>query len=332
MLITCTPFRVSFFGGGTDLPSFYKREAGRVLSTTIAAHMYITVHQLSPFYPFNIRLSYSRTEQVKEINEVKHPVIRECLKMLKIDKPIEITSIADIPAKTGLGSSSSFTVGLLHSLHAFKGEYVSPDQLAEEACHVEIDLLREPIGRQDQYAAAFGGLRTYTFREDNTVSVRPVICKGETISCLFDNLMMFYVGGTRKAKDILREQSRKTTDNIENLRRMREMCEEGEEILRVGPENILAFGHLLHAAWQLKRSLASKISNPKIDECYERALKAGAIGGKLLGAGGTGFLLLFVEKNKQPQVRKTLGNLIEQPLSFDPEGSRLIYVGKSWYK
>lgn len=328
MLITCTPFRVSFFGGGSDLPVFCEKETGQVLSTAIAAHMYITVHQLSNLYPFKIRVSYSRTELAGTTDEVRHPVVRECLKMLNVDRPIEITSIADIPARTGLGSSSSFTVGLLHALHAFQGDYASPEQLAEEACRIEIDLLGEPIGKQDQYAAAFGGLRKYTFLGRDRVSVRPTICRPETLARFFDSLLMFYVGGTREAKDILKEQNARTDENTESLLNMRDMCDQGEEILQGKPDGLPAFGQLLDQAWRIKRSLAAKISNPLIDQWYDRARAAGAIGGKLLGAGGTGFLLLFVEKEKQPRVRKALSELTEQPILFEPEGSRIIYVGK----
>lgn len=331
MLITCTPFRVSFFGGGTDLPSFYQKQPGQVLSTAIQAHMYITVHRLSNLYPFNIRVSYSRTELAKSPDEIKHPVVRECLKLLRIEEPIEITSIADIPAQTGLGSSSSFTVGLLHALHAFRGDFASPDQLAEEACRVEIELLQEPIGRQDQYAAAFGGLRRYTFFEDDTVGVRPLICTKKTINLLFDQLLMFYTGGSRAADEILKEQSDNTPVNMPALLRMRDLCEAGERILQGDQKNLSDFGRLLDETWQLKRTLTPRISNPRIDRWYKRARQAGALGGKLLGAGKSGFLLFFVEKDKQKQVRKALKSLTEQPISFEPEGSRLIYVGKHWY-
>lgn len=327
MLITCTPFRVSFFGGGTDLPAFYEREEGKVLSTAIAAHMYITVHRLSPLYPFKIRVSYSKTELAKEPDEIQHPVVRECLKMLNVTQPIEITSIADIPAKTGLGSSSSFTVGLLHALHAFQGDYVSPEQLAEEACHVEIKLLQEPIGKQDQYAAAYGGFRKYIFQAGDRVSIRPVICQPGRLHQLFERLMMFHIGGTREAREILQDQNAKTGDNLEQLGNMRDMCDQGEEILQEETNDIRDFGLLLDEAWQLKKSLSPKISPPIIDRWYDRAREAGAIGGKLLGAGGTGFLLLFVEKTRQDRVRKALSGLIEQKVIFEPEGSRIIHVG-----
>lgn len=327
MLITCTPFRVSFFGGGTDLPAFYEKETGDILSTTIAAHMYITVHHLSPLYPFKIRLSYSQTELAKDPDEIDHPVVRECLKMLNITKPIEITSIADIPAKTGLGSSSSFTVGLLHALHAFQGDSASPRQLAEEACHVEIKILQEPIGKQDQYAAAYGGFQRYTFKDQNRVNIRPIVVPPETLNKLFESLLMFYVGGTREAREILQDQNARTDNNLEQLRKMRDMCIRGEEILQGETGDLRDFGLLLDEAWKLKKSLSSRISPPAIEQWYDRAREAGAIGGKLLGAGGTGFLLLFVEKGLQPRVREALSDLIEQEIQFEPEGSRIVYMG-----
>jgi len=329
MLITCTPFRVSFFGGGTDLPNFCEKEVGKVLSTTIAAHMYITIHQLSVLYPFKIRVSYSRTELAMEPEEIQHPVVRECLKMLKIKQPIEITSIADIPSQTGLGSSSSFTVGLLHALHAFQGELITPEQLAEEACRVEIELLGEPIGKQDQYAAAFGGLRKYTFLKGEGVIAHPIICRQETLIRFFDSLMMFYLGGTRAASEILREQNLRTDHNMNNLREMRDMCDRGEEILQGKPEDLPAFGALLDESWQIKRKLAPHISSPQIDQWYGRACEAGAIGGKLLGAGGTGFLLLYVEKENQSRVREAFDKLIEQPVTFESEGSRIAFIEES---
>jgi len=332
LLITRTPFRIGFFGGGTDLPAYFTQETGRVLSATIFAHMYITVHRLSPLFPFKARVSYSQTELAYDVDEIKHPVVRECLKLLKIEEPIEITSIADIPGKTGLGSSSSFTVGLLHALHAYKGEIVSAEQLAEEACHIEIDVLNEPIGKQDQYAAAFGGLREYTFRGDGTVSAYPIPCNQETLSSLFGYLMLFYVGGTRNTRDILQEQSDKTISNLGTMTQMRDMCEQAVGILNNGCEHLTGFGQLLNRAWKHKRSLTSSVSSMEIDDLYDTALNAGAIGGKLLGAGGAGFLLLFVPREKQKRVREAFRGCIEQPVEFDPEGSRIIYVGSGEYR
>lgn len=324
MIISRTPFRVSFFGGGTDLPAFYQDEPGAVVSTTINRYMYITVHRLSSLYDHRIRLSYSKTELVYSAEELQHPVVRAALQILHIREPIEITSIADIPARTGLGSSSSFTVGLLHALHAFRGDYVSAEQLAKEACHVEIDVLGEPIGRQDQYAAAYGGLHYYEFLPDHTVRVTPVLCSRETVDALRRSLLMFYTGGSRSASEILSRQSQETESKRERLREMRDLCCEALHILARG-DNLLAFGDLLHHAWKLKRSLTDGITNDHIDSIYDRARQAGAIGGKLLGAGGAGFLLLFVGERNHEQVRAALSNLIEVPFEFESEGSKIIY-------
>jgi len=324
MIISRTPFRVSFFGGGTDLPAFYQNESGAVVSTTINRYMYITVHPVSPLYDHHIRLSYRKTEVVHSVQELQHPVVRAALEMLGFHEPIEITSIADIPARTGLGSSSSFTVGLLHALHVFRGEYVSAEQLAQEACHVEIDLLGEPIGRQDQYAAAYGGLRYYEFLPDHTVRVSPVLCSRKTIDALHRSLMMFYTGGSRSAREILSRQSKETQNKHEDLREMRDLCSEALHILACG-NNLVAFGDLLHHAWQLKRDLVDGITNERIDGIYNRARQAGAIGGKLLGAGGAGFLLLFVEQRHHDRVRAALSDLIEVPFDLESEGSKIIY-------
>jgi len=330
MIISRTPFRVSFFGGGTDLPAFYQEEPGAVLSTTINQYMYLTVHTLSPLYEHRIRLSYSKTELVKSIQQLHHPAAKAALQLLQIDEPIEITAIADIPAKTGLGSSSSFVVGLLHALHAYQSEYVSPEQLARQACHVEIDLLSEPIGRQDQYAAAYGGLRYYQFQPDHSVHTTPVLCSREVIDILKGSLMMFYTGGSRSAAEILSRQSKQTKEKQPTLRRMRELCTEALAVLANG-KNLNVFGELLHEGWKLKRTLTEGITNEHIDNIYEQARRAGAIGGKLLGAGGAGFLLLFVEEEKQRQVRKQLQDLIELPFDFDYEGSTIIYYN-DWEK
>ena len=243
MIISRTPFRVSFFGGGTDLPAFYEEEPGAVVSSAINYHMFITVHRLSSLHPHRIRLSYSRTELVNSPEELQHPVVRAVLQWLDIREPIEITSIADIPARTGLGSSSSFTVGLLHALHVFRGEAVSAEQLAQEACHIEINLLGEPIGRQDQYAAAYGGVNYFRFMPDHVVHVQQVPCSRETLCKLERHLMMFYVGGTRSASDILSEQSKETPNKRHYLRQMRDLCPEALRILSSG-RDLVRFGEL----------------------------------------------------------------------------------------
>jgi D-glycero-alpha-D-manno-heptose-7-phosphate kinase len=327
MIISRTPFRVSFVGGGTDLPSFYRSEPGDVVSTTINQYMFVTVHRLSPFSPHRIRVSYSKTELVNEPEELEHPIVRQALLFLAIHDPIEITSIADIPAGTGLGSSSSFTVGLLNALHAYKGTYASAEQLAREASHIEIDLLGEPIGRQDHYAAAYGGINHLRFFSDDSVSVNPVICSPQTLKRLPAHLMMFYTGGARAAREILSHENEMTPTIVERLREMKGMCPKVLQIL-LGRQPLRELGRLLHRAWELKRSLCPRVSNGKIDEYYERARAAGAFGGKLLGAGGAGFLLFFVERSKRRAVRQAISELLFLPVELEHEGSKIVYFSR----
>ena len=323
MIISRTPFRVSFVGGGTDLPAFYMHEPGAVLSTTIDKYVYITVNRR---FDDTLRLSYSKTEIVDRFDCVQHPLFRETMRFTGVTSGVEVTSVADVPAGTGLGSSSSFTVGLLHALHAYQNRYKPAAELAKEACHIEIDVLGDPIGKQDQYAAAFGGLRIYEFNGDGKVFVTPVICSAETKQELFGQLMLFYLGGTRDAKQVLAEQSNNTADKIACLRAMRDSVERFRSILVRGTR-LNEIGELLHEAWMAKKQLASSISNGRIDEIYERACKAGALGGKLLGAGAAGFLLLFCERQKQNAVRTCLRELREIPFAHEAEGSKIIYVG-----
>lgn len=326
MIISRTPFRVSFVGGGTDLGAFYRKSYGAVLSTAIDKYMYITVSRLSSYFDYKIRVSYSKTELVKTVDKIHHPIVREALKLVGLEGGLEIHSMADIPSQTGLGSSSSFTVGLLNALHAFKHEYASADQLAREACTIEIDILKEPIGKQDQYIAAHGGLQYIRFNPDETVYVEPVICPPETRDALFANLLMFFSGWTRPASKILTAQKRKTSRKIAALTAMRDLAGEAAAILTTG-RNLRRFGELLHKNWEHKRTLTGGISNPRIDACYARAIEAGAVGGKLLGAGGGGFLLFYVEPQNQNCVRRALADLMEIKVGCEPQGSRIIYVG-----
>lgn len=323
MIISRTPFRVSFVGGGTDLPAFYTQEAGAVLSTAINKYVYITVNRR---FDDSLRISYSKTEIVDCLDTVQHPLFRETLRLTGVDKGVEVTSIADVPSGTGLGSSSSFTVGLLHALHAYQNHYKPCGELAEEACHVEIDILGEPIGKQDQYAAAFGGLRRYQFNGDGKVYVDPIICAAETRAELFSHLMIFYLGGTRDAKQVLKQQSANTDAKMDMLRQMRDSVERFQAILVRGTR-LNEIGELLHDAWTAKKQLASNITNPRIDEYYESARKAGALGGKLLGAGAGGFLMLYCERQRHNAVRKALCSLPEMTFDFEPEGSKIVYVG-----
>lgn len=322
MIITKTPLRISFAGGGTDLQAFYGQEPGSVTSTAIDKYVYIAVHK---YFHNKILLKYSQTELVDNVDEIKNERYRECLKLLGIRGGIEITSIADIPSGTGIGSSSSFIVGLLHALHAFKGEHVSAETLAKEACKVEIDILKNPIGKQDAYIAAYGGLKHIEFLPDETVKITPVLCKKEVVEKLHGNLMMFYTGIERSTNDILEEQKARTDEKRETLRNIKKLSEEIMECLISG--NLDGFASALHEGWMEKRKVTDKISNSLIDNYYEKALAAGAKGGKLMGAGGGGFILLYCDKDKQQKVRETLNNLKELPFTLDTQGSRIIHVG-----
>jgi len=323
MIISRTPFRASFAGGGTDLRDFYRQEAGAVTCATVSRYMFITVNKR---FDETIRVSYSKTEIVEDFEAIQHPIVREALRLTGLTEGLEITSIADLPAGTGMGSSSAFTVGLLNALHAYAGQYAPAEQLAEEACRIEIDILGEPIGKQDQYAAAYGGLNHIRFNPDDTVFVDPVITPREVQKELDANLLLFYTGRTRSASGILGRQQEETDRKRDVLRRMRQIAETMARVVQDG-RRLNDFGDLLHEAWQLKRGLADGISNPDIDRWYEAARAAGALGGKVLGAGGGGFLLFFVERQNQDRVRRRLATLRELPFRLEPQGSKIIYVG-----
>ncbi|MFH1582621.1 MAG: kinase [bacterium] len=324
MIISRTPFRISFFGGGTDYPVWYRENKGAVLSTTIDKYCYITLRYLPPFFPHKHRIVYSEIEMVKDVNEILHPAVRETLKFLKIDKGIEIHHDGDLPARTGLGSSSSFTVGLLNSLYALKGFIPSKLQLAKEAIHIERDLLKENVGAQDQVAAAYGGFNKISFNGNDEIKVEPITIKKEKIKQLEDHLMLFFTGFSRFASDVAKDQIKNTPQKREELIQMGQMVDEAINILNKG-ENILEFGKLLDKTWQIKKTLSDKITTPEIDSVYQRATKAGAIGGKLLGAGSGGFMLFFVPPESQPEVRAELKDLLEVKFNFENEGSQIIY-------
>ena len=325
MIITRAPFRVSFCGGGSDLPSFYEQYGGCVLSTTIRKYMYLTIHNY--FYKEQIRLKYSQTETVKDYDEIEHKYFKQCLKDFGI-MGVEISSMADIPSGTGLGSSSSFTVALLHLLHTYKGEYVSKYKLAKDACEVEINKLGEPIGKQDQFAAAFGGLNFYEFKPNGFVNVEPIIMKPESYKELEDNILMFYLGGVHSASEILKEQS-KNVKSVDKAKVQKQMCDLTRTLKEeLQKNNVDAMGELLHKNWMLKKSLASGISNPLIDETYEKAMNAGALGGKLLGAGGAGFMIFYVKNDKQIAVREALSHLREMHFEMDNSGASIVHVDK----
>jgi len=321
MILTKTPFRISFAGGGSDLPEFYRRHAGLVVSTTIDKSMYIAIH---PYFHEKIRIKYSRTEDVATIGEIEHPLVRECLRMLEIERGMEIASFADVPAGTGMGSSSAFTVGLLHALYAYKGKMPGGAELAKAACEIELERVGEPIGKQDQYAAACGGLNRIRFKQDGTVTVEPLKCPAETVRELERRLMLFYIGHERPAKSILSEQSKNMSDpaKFQQVVRMTELAEELSAALEKG--NLDTFGEILDQGWQLKMGLAAAIGNDMIGDAYRLAREAGAEGGKLLGAGGGGFLLLSCARERQEKVRAALGHLREMRFAFSREGSQIL--------
>lgn len=305
------------------MAAFYERSPGAVLSSSIDKYMYISSHQY--FEEDKIRVKYSKTETVSDISQLEHPILKTILHEMQIKGGWELSSIADIPSGTGMGSSSSFTVGVLHNLHAVKSMYASKEDLAAGACRVEIDLLGEPIGKQDQYAAAYGGLNVIEFQPGGTVTVSPVVLKPETSAALQDNLLMFYTGNQRSASAILAQQKKNVSqeDKFNTLKQMVQLVYELRDVLY--KEQLDEFGRLLHENWLMKRSLASSISNPLIDEAYETAMKNGALGGKLLGAGGGGFMLFYCPKEKQEQLVQSLGELRVFPFRFDQRGSQIIY-------
>lgn len=323
MIITRTPFRISFAGGGSDLPAYYLREPGAVLSTAIDRYMYITVKER---FGNTFRVSYSRTELVDTPDLIQHPIVRASFEMLNIRRGLEVVSIADLPAQSGMGSSSSFTVGLLHALHALNGRAASAQVLAEQACEIEIDRLKEPIGKQDQYIAAHGGIQFIQFQPDGRVFVDPVICSRETLRELSRRLVLFYTGITRSASEVLTKQRANTGEKLGTLRRLCSLAHQLRDILTDGSD-LNAFGHILHQAWEAKKCLEPSIHNSLIDRYYDCGLRAGAIGGKLLGAGGGGFLLFFCEPHLQDRLRDALHELTEVPFSLEPQGSKIIYVG-----
>ncbi|MDO8513845.1 MAG: GHMP kinase [bacterium] len=325
MIIAKTPIRISFAGGGSDLHSFYKNQLGAVVSTTIDKYIFVTVNKN---FDAGVKLKYSKSEDVKKVTQLKHNRAKAILNYLKLDGGLEISSLADIPSKgTGLGSSSSFTVALLHALHTYKQEYASPEQLAQEACRIEIDILKEPIGKQDQYAAAYGGLNFIQFNPDKSVFVDPIICKQETILKLEGNLLILFTGITRSASSILSSQKKNMETETKKTQIMKKMVALARDLKNeLQKNNVEVFGQILHENWLLKKEMASGISNDKIDYWYNKAMKAGATGGKLLGAGGGGFLLFYAPKEKHDAIKRSLKSLRPLDFKFDYQGSKIIFI------
>lgn len=325
MIISKTPLRISFTGGGTDLKAFYEKEPGTVISTAIDKYIYVTVNKR---FEKGFRISYSQTEIVDSLGNIKHELVREACKLVGIDGGIEVTTIADIPSRgTGLGSSSTVTVGILNALYSFKGIHKSAEALAKEACKIEIDILKKPIGKQDQYIASYGGLQQIQFNSNETVFVDPIICSKKTKEELQDNLILFYTGITRDANIILSEQRKNTPQDkkFELLKKMRGLALDTKEVLN--KNDITSFGECLHKNWLYKKELASGITNPLIEKYYNSALTHGALGGKICGAGGGGFLLFYAEQNKHEKIRDALKDLEVVKFRFEPQGSKIIYVG-----
>jgi D-glycero-alpha-D-manno-heptose-7-phosphate kinase len=322
MIICQTPFRVSFAGGGTDLPAFYQQGFGAVLSVAIDHHMYVTVHRR---FESNIRISYSKTELAESVDTIQHDLVREAMRSTKTTAPIEVTTVADVPAGTGLGSSSTLTVGLLNALAAYNGRVSSAAQLAQEACRIEIDVLGNPIGKQDQYAAAFGGLNYIKFNPDGTVHVEPVPLVRDARTELERHTLMLYTANQRSASAILQKQSEGTAEKRTVLRTMRDLAEEMRNVL-TGEVDLGEFGKLLHEGWRLKRSLGFGISNAAIDDWYEAARAEGAWGGKLLGAGGGGFVLLFAPPERHEAICERLGSPQRLAFRMDSLGSRIVFI------
>ena len=314
---------MSYVGGGSDLPSFYREEVGAVLSTSIDKYIYVAVNRK---FDGRIRLSYSKTEEVSEVSEIEHPLVREALSMLSISGGIEIASMADIPSRgSGLGSSSSFTVALLNALYAFKNQYASKETLAKQSCEIEIERCGEPIGKQDQYAAAYGGLNLIRFHSDESVTVDPVICKPETIKSIDESTLIFFTGRTRNASDVLKNQSEamKLEQSRILMRRMVELAFELKNELELG--DVENFGSILNENWRLKSQITSGITDPQIDEWYRKGIQAGATGGKLLGAGNGGFIMFYAPPESHDKIKNSLNGLKPIKFGFDRNGAQIMF-------
>jgi D-glycero-alpha-D-manno-heptose-7-phosphate kinase len=327
MIISRTPFRVSFFGGGTDYPSWYLKHGGAVLAATIDKYCYITCRYLPPFFEHRYCIVYSKIENCHTLDEIAHPAVREVLRFVGEERGVEIHNDGDLPARSGMGSSSAFTVGLLHALHALQGRMAHKKQLASESIYLEQEVLKETVGSQDQVLAAYGGLNHVSFQPGGDISVRPLTIASQRIRELNSHLMLFYTGIKRTASNIAETYVNGIDEHRRQLRIMRDLVEEGISILN-GGQDITLFGELLNEAWQAKRSLSAKVSNSEVDSLYDRARAAGAIGGKLTGAGGGGFLLLFAEPDRQEQIKAELCNQIHVPFKFESQGSQIIFCDR----
>ena len=325
MIISRTPLRISFFGGGTDYPVWYKKNKGSVISTSINKYIYVTCRYLPRFFDYNYRIRYTEQEHVKHVSKIKHPSVRECLKYLKFKEGLEMQHNADIPAMSGMGSSSAFTVGLLNALYGLRGTMIDKRMLALEAIHVEQNLIKENVGAQDQTVAAYGGLNRIDFGGERIINVTTLSINQERINMLEGILLMFYTGISRNASEIAKSQIKATRKKTVDLNKMLDLVDEAYKVLTKERTNLDDFGTLLDESWKIKRTLTDKISNGTIDEIYDNAIKAGAIGGKLLGAGSGGCMVFYVRKNRQERVKRKLKSLLYIPIKFENFGSQIIY-------
>jgi D-glycero-alpha-D-manno-heptose-7-phosphate kinase len=329
MIVSRTPFRVSFFGGGTDYPVWYKDHGGVVISTSIDKYCYVTLRELPPFFKYKHLLRYFEREEANSIEEIKHPSIRECLKFLNMKKNIELVHHADLPARSGLGSSSTFTVGLLMAGYALNNQMRTKYQLAQDAIKVEQHQIGEAVGSQDQTAAAFGGFNRINFGGYREVSVTPLTISAEKVKNLQDHLLLFFTGFSRNAADIAHKQIEITSNKTKELDTMVELCKEAENLLVSSENGFLEWGKLLNEQWKLKKSMTNLITTTKIDAMYEAAIKSGALGGKLLGAGGGGFILFFAPPEKHDEIKTNLNSFLHVPFNFDFSGSQIVYHSKN---
>jgi D-glycero-alpha-D-manno-heptose-7-phosphate kinase len=324
MIITRTPLRISFFGGGTDYPVWYREHGGAVLSTTIDKCCYITCRRLPPFFEYHSRISYSKVENVNQNSAIEHPSVRGCLQFLGIDEGVEIHHVADLPARTGLGTSSAFTVGFLLGLYALREQMRNKHALALDAIHVEQEVVKEAVGSQDQISAAYGGFNRINFHANGGLEVKQVITPAARLAALQQHCALFFTGFSRTASEIAKEQIKVTPQRKRELEAMGQMVDEAEAIVSNPNRSLDEFGHLLHESWQIKRTLTQNITNNSLDEIYEAGRSAGALGGKLLGAGGGGFMLFFVTPERRQELRMRLKNLLCVPFSFSNRGSQVI--------
>ena len=332
MIISKTPFRVSLFGGGTDYPSWYRQNGGSVIAAAIDKYCHISCRHLPPFFDHKHRIVYSKVESVKKIEEIQHPSVRAVLTTLGISAGLEIHHDGDLPARSGIGSSSSFTVGLINVINALKGQQISKEDLAKQAIHIEQEILKENVGSQDQILAAFGGFNRIDFNPDDSFNITPVIINKDTIELLQNHMLLFFTGLSRFSSDIARDKVANFKNRFRELTQIKEMVVEGLSILQSPSVPINELGKLLHESWQLKRSLSNKVSTLQIDEIYQAGIKAGAIGGKILGAGGGGFILFFAKPENHKNIYKKLNDLVHVSFRFDNMGSKIVVYEPNGFK